>query len=118
MQHCPTRRARRGALGHVSGRVNGGTIDTGRHTAAPILVSESGDTVETNKAAHRFSAISMRSLNDPRQGSLPTVQPLNPEFAALPHLQASQHPSPSAGQFRLALNGLSRICAETDVLQR
>jgi hypothetical protein len=38
----------------------------------PILVS--GDTVETKKAAQRFSAIRMRSLNDPRQGSLPTVQ--------------------------------------------
>jgi hypothetical protein len=42
-------------------------VDTGAHTAAPILVSESG---ETQKAAHRFSAIRMRSLNDPRQSAL------------------------------------------------
>jgi hypothetical protein len=62
-----------GGLVHVSGRVNGGTIDTGRpHCSA--AVSESGDTVETKRAAHQFSAIRMRSLNDPHQGSLPTVQ--------------------------------------------
>ena len=42
----------------------------------------------------------MRSLNDPRQGSLPTV---------LLHLDQVQtgHPSPSAHQFRLPFNGLS-----------
>jgi hypothetical protein len=33
-----------------------------------------GDSVETKRAAHRFSAIRTRSLNDPRQCSLPTVQ--------------------------------------------
>ena len=32
----PIRRARRGALGHVSGRVNGGTIDTGRGGCMPV----------------------------------------------------------------------------------
>jgi hypothetical protein len=32
--------------------------------AAPILVSESGDTVQTKRAVHRFSAIKMRSLNE------------------------------------------------------
>ena len=37
---------------------------------------------ETKSAAHRFAAIRMRFLNDPRQGSLPTVQPLNLEPAA------------------------------------
>jgi hypothetical protein len=42
----------------------------------------------------------MRSLNDPRRGSLPTV---------LLHLDQVQtgHPSPSAHQFRLPFNGLS-----------
>jgi pimeloyl-ACP methyl ester carboxylesterase len=34
---------------------------------------------ETKRAAHRFSAIRVRSLNDPRPGSLPTVPPLNLE---------------------------------------
>jgi hypothetical protein len=64
----------------------------------PILVS--GDTVETKRAAHRFSAIRLRSINDPYQGSLPTV---------LLHLDQVQtgHPSPSAHQFRLPFNGLS-----------
>jgi hypothetical protein len=38
--------------------------------AVPILVSESGDTVQTKRAVHRFSAIKMRSLNDPRQARL------------------------------------------------
>ena len=43
-----------GGLGHVSGWVNGGTIDTGRpHCSA--AVSESGDTGETNVAAQRFT---------------------------------------------------------------
>ena len=40
----------------------------GAHTAVPILVS--GDTVETERRAQRVSAIRMRSLNDPRRGSL------------------------------------------------
>jgi hypothetical protein len=39
-----------------------------------ISFLRSYDTVETKKAAHQFLAIKMRSLNDPRQGSLPTVQ--------------------------------------------
>jgi hypothetical protein len=85
------------------------------------------------QAAHRFSAIRMRSLIDPRQGSLPT---------ALLHLESGangfrrsgadretrrrrgtcirckpSHPSPSAHEFRLLLNGLAHIWAETDVLQ-
>jgi len=93
------RRTRRGALSMYPGRVNGGTIDTGRPDCS-AAVSESGDTVETKRAAHRFSAIRVRPLNDPRQGSLPTV---------LLHLDQVQtgHPSPSAHQFRLPFNGLS-----------
>ena len=48
----------------------------GTFDQAPALQRRSwflraGDTVETNRAAQRFSAIRMRSLNDPRQGSLP-----------------------------------------------
>jgi hypothetical protein len=56
-------------LVQVSGRVNGGTSTPGARTVAPILVSESGDTVETKRAAHRFAAIRTRSLNDPHPGS-------------------------------------------------
>src|SRR5262249_14401478 len=37
-----------------------------------------GNTVETKRALHRFSAIGTRSLNAPRQGSSAPVQPLNP----------------------------------------
>jgi hypothetical protein len=47
----------------------------GRHPAQRL---RAGDTVETKRAAHRFSAIKMRSLNDPHQGSLPTVQTVKP----------------------------------------
>jgi hypothetical protein len=34
--------------------------------AAAVPIPVSGDTVETKRAVHRFSAIKMRSLNDPR----------------------------------------------------
>jgi hypothetical protein len=37
------------------------------------LACPSGDTVEMKRAVQRFSAIKMRSLNDPRQSSLPTA---------------------------------------------
>ena len=47
----------------------------GEPGAAAVAIDDTG---ETKKAAHRFSAIRMRSLNDPRQSSLPTVPPLNP----------------------------------------
>jgi hypothetical protein len=40
----------------------------------PAQKLRAGDTVETKRAVQRFSAIKMRSLNDLRQGSLPTVQ--------------------------------------------
>src|SRR5438094_8672233 len=39
---------------------------------APTLQRRVGHTFETKKAAHRFSAIKMRSLNDPHRGSLPS----------------------------------------------
>jgi hypothetical protein len=53
-------------------------------------------------AAAQTSAISMRSLNDPRQA---TVKPLS--FPPR-HLQAkTTHPSQSACKFRLLLNGLA-----------
>jgi hypothetical protein len=45
-----------------------------RKSETEILVSESGDTVETKRAVHRW----MRSLNDPHQGSLPTAQTVTP----------------------------------------
>jgi hypothetical protein len=98
------------------GRVNGGTIDTGRpHCSA--AVSESGDTVETKRAARRFygyqDAIAQRCspvLTLDRE----TVTRLSPPR----HLHEAQtvQPSPSACQFRLLLNEVSHICAETDVL--
>jgi hypothetical protein len=47
-----------------SRRMNSGTIDTGRRHCRGFRV---GDPVETKRAAHRFSAIKMRSLNDARQ---------------------------------------------------
>ena len=105
---CPIRHARRGGLVHVSGRVNGGTIDTGRPYCS-AAVSESGDTVETKRAAHPFSAIRMRSLNDPHQGSLPTVQTVKPlSRCTTPASRCKpSHPSPSARQFRLLPNGLA-----------
>src|ERR1700747_3318017 len=53
-----------------------GTSTPGAHTAAPRFQSRSHG--ETKKAAHRFSAIKMRSVNGPRQGSSAPVQPLNP----------------------------------------
>src|SRR6266700_4622161 len=67
-----------------------------------------GDTVETKRAAQRFSAIRMRSLNDPHQGSLPTeqtVKPLSPPRDTCVRCKPS-HPSPSARQFRLLLKEL------------
>src|SRR5262249_5837562 len=39
---------------------------------------------ETKRAVHRFSAIKMRSLNDPHQGSLPTVQTVTQHATAAP----------------------------------
>src|SRR5436190_12690938 len=39
---------------------------------APTLHRRVGHTFETKKAAHRFSAIRMRSLNDPHRVSLPS----------------------------------------------
>jgi hypothetical protein len=60
-------------------------------------VSESGDTVETKRAAHRFSAIRTRSLNDPHQRSLPTMQTVTLLSPPPRHLQAkTTHPSPPA----------------------
>src|SRR6266566_2202520 len=77
-----------GGLVHVSGRVNGGTIDTLRpHCSA--AVSEFGDAGETKRAAHWFSAIRVRSLNDPRQGSL-----LQPCYCTWIRCQPT-HPSPA-----------------------
>ena len=86
----------------------------GRHPAQRL---RAGDTFETKRAAHRFSAIKMRrsssikmrSLNDRRQCSLPTeqtVKPLSPPPRHTCMVQA-EHPSPSARQFRLLPNGLA-----------
>jgi hypothetical protein len=77
----------------------------GRHPAQRL---RAGDTVETKRAAHRFSAIRMRS-----QRSLPglasnrsTVKPVSPPPRHTCMVQA-EHPSPSARQFRLLPNGLA-----------
>jgi hypothetical protein len=47
----------------------GGRHVPGTHTAVPILISKSGDTGETNKAAQRFRD---RRLNDLRSAARPT----------------------------------------------
>ena len=60
-----------GGLVHVSGRVNGGTIDTGRHTAAPIWVSESGNEKRSAPVFGNQDGIAQRSSPG---HSLPTVQ--------------------------------------------
>jgi hypothetical protein len=101
------RRARRGPCPCI--RMKRWHVDTERpHCSA--AVSESGDTVETKRAAHRFSAIRVRSLNDPRQGSLPTVQTVTllstPPRDTCIRCKPS-HPSPSAREFRLPLSGLA-----------
>jgi hypothetical protein len=85
-----------------------------RSHRAPTLQRRSwflraGDTVETKRAAHPFSAIRMRSLNDPHQGSLPTVQTVKPlSRCTTPASRCKpSHPSPSAHQFRLPFNWLA-----------
>jgi hypothetical protein len=52
-----------------------------------------GDTVETKRAAQRFSAISMRSLNDARQSSFPTVQTVKPLSPPPRHLHGASRAS-------------------------
>jgi hypothetical protein len=62
----------------------------------------------TRETGHRFSAIRLRSINDPHQGSLPTeqtVKPLSPPRDTCIRCKPS-HPSPSARQFRLLLKEL------------
>ena len=90
----------------------------GRHPAQRL---HAGDTVETKRAAHPFSAIRMRSLNDPHQGSLPTVQTVKPlSRCTTPASRCKpSHPSPSAHQFRLPFNWLApselrRICCSDE----
>src|SRR6266404_6214121 len=62
-----------------------------------------GDTVETKRAAIRFLAVRMRSLNDPRQSSLPTVQTVTPLTAQrfrdrhLNDLRSAARPTRSTG---------------------
>jgi transposase len=63
--HTPIRRARRGASAKYPG------------TAAPRF-QRPVTRLKRRKQRTGFTAIRMRSLNDPRRGSLPTVQPLNP----------------------------------------
>src|SRR6266487_2646368 len=80
----------------------GGRHVPGTHTAVPILISKSGDTGETNKAAQRFRD---RRLNDLRSAARPT---------------RSTGTDPSVTIRPLTLTPaqrVSRICAETDVLE-
>src|SRR5260221_657766 len=62
-----------------------------------------GDTVETKRAVQRFLAVRMRSLNDPHQGSLPTVQTVTPLTAQrfrdrrLNDLRSAARPTRSTG---------------------
>ena len=81
-----------------------GTIDTGRHTAAPI---KSGDPVETKRAAHRFSVIRVRPLNDPRRGSLGWGQ-------HSPGRVKRWHAQPTPGAYAAAVtSAVSAIIAST-----
>ena len=61
-------------LVQVSGRVNGGTID---RRPAP-LQWRAMTRSKRRKRRQQFSAIRMRSRNDPRQSSLPPVQTVTP----------------------------------------
>jgi hypothetical protein len=62
----PSFDTRDGGLVHVSGRVNSGTIDTGHpHCSADPGFLRAGDTVETKRAAHRFSAYVERLTGSP-----------------------------------------------------
>jgi hypothetical protein len=109
----------RGGGQHSPGRVKRWhNRSTPGAAAVPILVSESGDTVETKRAAHRFSAIRMRSLSDRRQCALPTVQTVTLLSTPPRHLQAKTDASVT---IRLLIptpaQRVSRSRAETDVLQ-
>jgi hypothetical protein len=73
---------------------------------------------ETKSAAHRFAAIRMRFLNDPRQGSLPTVQPLNLEPAAATPAGENDASVTIRPGIPTPTERVSAICAETDLLQR
>ena len=63
------------------GRVKRGTSTPGTHTAAPILVSESGATCETQKAAPRFTG------STPERSS-----PCCPSDPFNPHRRIRHHP--------------------------
>jgi hypothetical protein len=90
-----------------SGRVNGGTIDTGRpHCSA--AVSESGDTVKKKSSAPVFGnqdAIAQRS-SPGLASNRATRQTLEPRRHICMRCKPT-HPSPSAHQFRLPFNWLA-----------
>jgi hypothetical protein len=87
----------------------------GRHLAQRLCAA---DTVQTKRAVQRFSAIRTRSLNDPRQSSLPTLQTVKPlSRCTTPASGAKRHPSPSARQFRLLFNGLAASALRRIFLQ-
>jgi hypothetical protein len=111
-------RARDGGLVHVSGRVNGWHDRHRAHTAAPRFQSPV-TRVKRRKRRHRFSAIRMRSLNDARRGSLPTVQTVKPLRRLQPrHLHEVQ--TDASVTIRLLIptpaQWVSQILAETDGL--
>ena len=65
------------------------------------------DLSDPSPALDGCNGLRTRSLNDPRRGSLPTVRTVIPLSTSPRHLQAKpMHPSPSAREFRLLLNGL------------
>src|SRR5262249_22499408 len=70
--------------------------------------SESGDTVETKRAAHRFYGNQDAIAQQSSPVLVPTVRTVTPLSPPPRHLQAkTTHPSPSACKFRLRLNGLA-----------
>jgi hypothetical protein len=100
-------------------RQSGADGETRYTLSLPLRDTASGANrpTATVKAERRFLAVRMRSLNDPRQGSLPTVQTVTLLSVPPRHLQAKTDPSVT---IRLLIptpaQRVSHICAETDGL--
>jgi hypothetical protein len=76
-------------------RQSGADGETRYTLSLPLRDTASGANrpTATVKAERRFLAVRMRSLNDPRQGSLPTVQTVTLLSMPPRHLQAKTDPS-------------------------